>query len=200
MGGKLPANQVIDYNLSIMPRILVDPLDLKETASRFSRCAASLQSLGARLSSLWSNLEANSAQSLALSVVESDWLTARRQMQLLTEQSQELAHTLQLYAAKFEEADRAGVTSLAGVAAGFSKVAAASAGLWIPLQPMIRFPQAKIAAQLKAISPLSHSGEKIPITSTSYLRQQINSAQHVQPGIERHHRHDGDEAMRRTHP
>jgi len=99
-----------------MPRIRVDPDCLRELARRFSETAGTLHALHGWLSGAWGRLGVGGWEGGHRGSVEPRWWQARTRLNALTEQAAALSRFLYDRAARFEEADHAGVAAVGQVA------------------------------------------------------------------------------------
>lgn len=148
-----------------MTRIRVDPDDLRELAHRFSQTACAFRSLHGRLSTAWGRLNAGNWERAHRGLVEPQWWQARSRLNGLADQAETFSHFLVERAARFEEADHAGVAAVGQAAAAFAEVQQEWNRWFRPLQPVLNFPQALIGRTLR----LGGRGIQIPIASVAAL-------------------------------
>ena len=132
-----------------MPRIRVDPDYLRELARRFSETTGALQALHGRLSGAWGQLGVGGWEGRHRGLVEPQWRQVRTRLNVLTEQAAALSRFLYDRAARFEEADQAGMAAVGQVAGAFA-VAQQTWSRWFrPLQSVLSFPQDLVGRLLR---------------------------------------------------
>lgn len=132
-----------------MTRIRVYPDHLREVARQFSATAGALRSLHGRLSGAWGRLNTGGWEGRHRGQVEPQWWQARTRLNALTEQTAALSRFLYDRAARFEEADHAGVASVGRVAGAFAVARQAWSRWFRPLQSVLSFPQDLVGRLLR---------------------------------------------------
>ncbi len=125
-------------------RIRVDPDHLREAARSLSEAANGLYALESRLLGAWNRLSAEEWEGAYRADVEARWWQARARLRTLADRADALARFLLERAARFEEADRAGMVALGQVADAFVQVQRAWALRFEALRPQARFPHALV--------------------------------------------------------
>lgn len=132
-----------------MRRIRVDPDHLRELAHRFYETADALQALRSRLSVAWERLDVGGWEGEHRNQVEPQWWQAQTRLNVLSEQAAALSHFLNERAARFEEADRAGMAAVGQVAGAFAAARQAWDRWFRPLQYVLRFPHDLVGRLLR---------------------------------------------------